>query len=63
MGTSTEISIKQGLSKREALALTRLAGQNKTVVTITDIEHSVNISYDAAKKLAHNLVQKNGLTE
>lgn len=58
MGTSTEISIKQGLSKREALALTRLAGQNKTVVTITDIEHSVNISYDAAKKLAHNLVQK-----
>ncbi|GAA0459546.1 transcriptional regulator (plasmid) [Halococcus dombrowskii] len=61
MGTSTEISIKQGLSKREALALTRLAGQNKTVVTITDIEHSVNISYDAAKKLAHNLVQKKWL--
>jgi predicted transcriptional regulator of viral defense system len=61
MGTNTETSIKQGLSKREALALTRLASQNKTVVTITDIEHSVNISYDAAKKLAHNLVQKKWL--
>ena len=61
MGTNTETSIKQGLSKREALALTRLAGQNKTVITINDIERSVDISYDAAKKLAHNLVQKQWL--
>ena len=61
MGTSTETSLKQGLSKREALALTRLAGQNKTVITINDIERSVDISYDAAKKLAHNLVQKQWL--
>ncbi|WP_435080037.1 type IV toxin-antitoxin system AbiEi family antitoxin domain-containing protein [Halococcus sp. AFM35] len=61
MGTNTEMSIKQGLSKREALALTRLAGQNKTIVTIADIERSVDISYDAAKKLAHNLVQKKWL--
>ena len=61
MGTNTETSIKQGLSKREALALTRLASQNKTVVTITDVERSVDISYDAAKKLTHNLVQKKWL--
>jgi predicted transcriptional regulator of viral defense system len=61
MGTKEEKSIKQGLSKREALALTRLAGQNKTVITISDIESSVDLSYSEAKKVANNLVQKKWL--
>ena len=61
MGTNIEQSIKQGLSKREAVALTRLAGQNKTIVTISDIENSIDISYNEAKKVANNLVKKKWL--
>lgn len=61
MGTKTEKSIKQGLSKREALALTRLAGQNKPIVVISDIENSIGVSYDEAKKIANNLVKKKWL--
>lgn len=61
MGAKTEKSIRQGLSKREALALTRLAGQNKTIVTISDIENSIEVSYNTAKKVANNLVKKRWL--
>lgn len=49
------------MSKREALALTRLASRNKTIITIQDIENNVDISYETAKKVANNLVNKKWL--
>lgn len=54
-------SIKQGLSKREALTLTRLASQNRTIITITDIQDVIDVPYDDAKKIANNLVHKKWL--
>ena len=53
MGTNSIESIKQGLSKREALALTRLASQNRTIITIEDIQDAVDVSYNEAKKIAN----------
>ncbi len=61
MGTNIEKIVKGGLSKREALALTRLAAQNKTIITIQDIEDVLDVSYNEAKKIAHNLVEKKWL--
>lgn len=61
MGTKIEKIVKGGLSKREALALTRLTAQNKTIITIGDIEDSIDVSYNDAKKIAHNLVEKKWL--
>lgn len=61
MRTNLEKIIKGGLSKREALALTRLAAQNKTIITITEIEDVLDVSYNEAKKIAHNLVEKKWL--
>jgi predicted transcriptional regulator of viral defense system len=61
MGTNTEESIKQGLSKREALALTRLASHNKTIITVDDIESALDCSRDTAKKVASNLADKKWL--
>lgn len=61
MGTNSVESIKQGLSRREALALTRLAGQNRTIITIDDIQDAVDVPYDEAKKVANNLVHKKWL--
>ncbi|MFB6193383.1 MAG: type IV toxin-antitoxin system AbiEi family antitoxin domain-containing protein, partial [Candidatus Nanohaloarchaea archaeon] len=61
MGTNSEESIKSGLSKREALALTRLAAQNKTVITVSDIQNAVDVSRDKAKKIAYNLEKKKWL--
>lgn len=61
MGTNSIESIKQGLSKREALALTRLASQNRTIITIEDIQDAVEVSYNEAKKIANNLVHKKWL--
>jgi predicted transcriptional regulator of viral defense system len=61
MGTNSIESIKQGLSKREALALTRLASQNRTIITIEDIQDVLAVSYDEGKKVANNLVHKKWL--
>jgi len=61
MGTKPENNIKSGLSKREALALTRLAAQNRTILTIEDIEEVIDVSYEEAKKVANNLVHKKWL--
>lgn len=61
MGSNSIESIKQGLSRREALALTRLAGQNRTIITIDDIQDAIDVSYDDAKKIANNLVHKKWL--
>ncbi|MDZ7688655.1 MAG: type IV toxin-antitoxin system AbiEi family antitoxin [Halobacteriales archaeon] len=61
MGTKSEESINRGLSKREALALTRLAAEGKTVITIEDIETTLDISYEQAKKVANSLVKKKWL--
>jgi len=61
MGTNTIENIKQGLSRREALALTRLAGQNRNIITISDIQDAIDVSYDDAKKIANNLVHKQWL--
>lgn len=61
MGSDSIQNIKRGLSKREALALTRLASQNRTIITITDIQDVINVSYDDAKKIANNLVHKKWL--
>lgn len=61
MGTKIEKNIKQGLSKREALALTRLAAKNETIVTVSDFEGVLDISYNEAKKIANNLVHKKWL--
>lgn len=61
MGTNSIESIRQGLSKREALALTRLAGRNRTIITIDDIQDAVAVSYDEAKSIANNLVHKQWL--
>jgi predicted transcriptional regulator of viral defense system len=61
MGTNTVESIKKGLSRREALALTRLASQNRTIITIDDIQDTIDVSYDDAKKIANNLVHKKWL--
>lgn len=61
MGTNSIESIKQGLSKREALALTRLASQNRTIITIDDIRDTIDVSYDEAKKVTNNLVHKKWL--
>lgn len=49
------------MSKREALILTRLASQNRTIITITDIQDVIDVSYDNAKKIANNLVHKKWL--
>ena len=61
MGTKSEESIKSGLSKREALALTRLAAENKTVVTVSDIKNTLDVSREKAKKIAYNLEKKKWL--
>ena len=61
MGTNSVESIKQGMSRREALALTRLASQNRTIITIDDIQDAIDISYDEAKQVANNLVHKQWL--
>lgn len=59
--TNVEESIKQGLSKREALALTRLAGQNKTIITVKDIEDALDTTPETAKTVASNLADKKWL--
>ena len=61
MGTNSVESIKQGLSRREALALTRLASRNRTIITIDDIQDAIDVPYDDAKKVANNLVHKKWL--
>jgi predicted transcriptional regulator of viral defense system len=61
MGTNSVENIKQGLSRREALALTRLASQNRNIITISDIQDAIEISYDDAKKIANDLVHKQWL--
>jgi len=61
MSTNSIESIKQGLSRREALVLTRLASQGRTIVTIDDIQNAIDVPYDEAKKIAHNLVNKQWL--
>jgi len=61
MSTNAKESIKQGLSKREALALTRLASQNRTIITVDDIESALGCSRDTAKKVASNLAGKKWL--
>ena len=61
MGTNSIENIKQGLSRREALALTRLASQNRNIITISDIQDAIDVSYDDAKKIANNLVHKQWL--
>lgn len=49
------------MSRREALALTRLASQNRSIITIDDIEEVLDVTYDDAKKIANNLVHKRWL--
>ena len=61
MGTNSVENLKQGLSRREALALTRLASQNRTIITLDDIQDVIDVSYDDAKKIANNLVHKKWL--
>lgn len=61
MGSNSIKNLRRGLSKREALALTRLASQNRTIITITDIQDVIDVSYDDAKKIANNLVHKKWL--
>lgn len=61
MGTNSVENIKQGLSRREALALTRLASQNRTIITIDDIQDAIDVPYNDAKKIANNLVHKQWL--
>lgn len=61
MGTESIQSIKKGLSTREALALTRLASQNQTIITISDIQGVIDVPYNDAKKIANNLVHKKWL--
>ena len=61
MGTNSVETIKQGLSRREALALTRLASQNQTIIPINDIQDAIDVPYDDAKKIANNLVHKQWL--
>ncbi|MDZ7730602.1 MAG: type IV toxin-antitoxin system AbiEi family antitoxin [Natrialbaceae archaeon] len=61
MGTNSVESIKQGFSRREALALTRLASRNRTIITIDDIEEAIDVPYTDAKTIANNLVHKQWL--
>ena len=61
MGTNSVENITKGLSRREALALTRLASENHTIITIDDIQDAIDVSYDDAKKIANNLVHKKWL--
>ncbi len=61
MGTKPKESINRGLSKREALALTRLAAEGETVIDIEDIEDTLDIPYEQAKKIANSLVNKRWL--
>jgi predicted transcriptional regulator of viral defense system len=58
MGTNSIKNIRKGLSRREALALTQLASQGQTIITIGEIQDAIDVSYDEAKKIANNLVQK-----
>jgi predicted transcriptional regulator of viral defense system len=61
MGSNSVENIKQGLSRREALALTRLSSQNRTIITIDDIQDAIDVPYDEGKKIANNLVHKKWL--
>jgi predicted transcriptional regulator of viral defense system len=61
MGTKPKESINRGLSKREALVLTRLAAEGETVIDIEDIEDTLDIPYEQAKKVANSLVNKRWL--
>jgi len=61
MGTDSKENIRRGLSDREALALTRLAGRGRTIITIGDIEEALGITYSDAKQIAHDLVRKRWL--
>lgn len=61
MGAKYEESIKKGLSRREALALTRLAGRGDTIIELQDIQNAIDVPYTAAKKIASNLVEKKWL--
>lgn len=61
MGSNSVENIKQGLSRREALALTRLSSQNRTIITIDDIQDAIDVPYGEAKKIANNLVHKKWL--
>lgn len=49
------------MSRRETLTLTRLASQNHTIISINDIQDTIDASYDDAKKYANNLVHKKWL--
>lgn len=61
MGINSVESIKRGLSKREALALTRLASQGKSIITVDDIEEAVEVPREEARKIASDLVEKKWL--
>ncbi|MFC6615107.1 type IV toxin-antitoxin system AbiEi family antitoxin [Halopenitus salinus] len=61
MDTNSIKSIKQGLSKRESLALTRLAGRNRAIITIEDVQDAIDVSYDEAKQITNDLVHKKWL--
>ena len=61
MATKSVENIRQGLSQQEALVLSRLAGQGKTIITLEDVQDVGDLSYERARGLASNLVKKQWL--
>jgi predicted transcriptional regulator of viral defense system len=51
-------TIRQGLSKRESLLLTTLAGRGKKTFTLQDIVAELGSSHSSAKELAKSLARK-----
>lgn len=52
---------RKSLSNREQQLLSRLSSQNKSIITIKDIQNTINVSYDTARKFAKNLADKKWL--
>ncbi len=52
---------RKGLSKKESLLLSRLAGEGERIIEIEDIEKTLDENYDNAKKIASDLKKKGWL--
>lgn len=58
---TTDEKTRKGLSTRESLLLSKLSGRGKRIIGIKDIQETLEISYENAKKTAVDLEKKKWL--